>query len=186
MDIIDAEGNIIEFVFLVKNRKEYEDILESACKIAEIYGRVSVSDLFDLAGLDTTHMNLADCGRGWDLRMLKSCYGKWSSNTPDEYLMILPDPKPLDELKKEPDTRIFHFKTEMVNHPSHYQSTGGIEVIDVIKAFTADLKGVEAFDTGNVIKYICRWKNKNGIEDLKKAAWYINDLINILEEESNK
>jgi len=180
MDIIDAEGNIIEFVFSVKNRKEYEDILESACKIAEIYGRVSVSDLFDLAGLDTTHMSLADCRRGWDLRMLKSCYGKWSSNTPDEYLMILPDPKPLDELKKEP------VKTEMVNHPSHYQSTGGIEVIDVMAAFTSDLQGIEAVDTSNVIKYICRWKHKNGVEDLKKARWYIDHLINKLEEESNK
>ena len=97
--------------------------------------------------------------------------------------MVLPEPKPFSELDVltgmvEP--------AEMVNHPSHYQSTGGIEVIDVIKAFTADLKGVEAFDTGNVIKYICRWKYKNGIEDLKKAAWYINDLINNLEEESNK
>lgn len=64
-----------------------------------------------------------------------------------------------------------------VDHPIHYQSTNGIEVIDVINAFTKDLNGVEAFDTGNILKYICRWKHKNGIEDLEKARWYLDHLI---------
>ena len=65
----------------------------------------------------------------------------------------------------------------MVSHPSHYQSENGLEVIDVIEAFTFDLKGIEATDTGNIIKYICRWKKKNGLQDLKKAMWYLNHLI---------
>lgn len=65
----------------------------------------------------------------------------------------------------------------MVSHPDHYQSETGMEVIDVIEAFTFDLKGIEATDTGNVIKYICRWKKKNGLQDLKKAMWYLNHLI---------
>ena len=69
----------------------------------------------------------------------------------------------------------------MVDHPNHYQSEAGIEVIDVIEAYTKDLNGIEAFDTGNVIKYICRWKKKNGIEDLKKAKWYLEDLIEYVE-----
>lgn len=69
----------------------------------------------------------------------------------------------------------------MVSHPPHYQSETGMEVIDVIEAFTFDLKGIEATDTGNIIKYICRWKDKNGLQDLKKARWYINHLINHLE-----
>jgi hypothetical protein len=70
---------------------------------------------------------------------------------------------------------------EKVNHPSHYQSKNGLEVIDVMAAFTADLTGIEAVDTSNVIKYICRWKKKNGIEDLKKAAWYLDHLIEHVE-----
>ena len=41
---------------------------------------------------------------------------------------------------------------KMVSHPSHYQSETGLEVIDVIEAFTFDLKGIEATDTGNIIK----------------------------------
>ena len=59
---------------------------------------------------------------------------------------------------------------------------------DVIEAFTVDLKGIEATDTGNIIKYICRWKHKNGVQDLKKAMWYLQHLINHVEllEEENK
>ena len=74
---------------------------------------------------------------------------------------------------------------DMVAHPPHYQSSKGLEVIDVVEAFTDDLKGIEATDTGNVIKYICRWKHKNGIEDLKKARWYIDHLIKHVEKETN-
>lgn len=70
---------------------------------------------------------------------------------------------------------------KMVTHPPHYQSETGLEVIDVIEAFTAKLKGIEATDTGNVIKYICRWSEKNGIQDLNKAKWYLEHLINHLE-----
>ena len=70
---------------------------------------------------------------------------------------------------------------DMVNHPKHYKSESGLEVIDVIKAFTADLKGYQATDTGNIIKYILRWPHKNGLEDLKKARWYLDDLINTIE-----
>lgn len=68
-----------------------------------------------------------------------------------------------------------------VNHPQHYQSKSGLETIDVIEAFTEDLVGSEATNTGNVLKYMCRWKSKNGLEDLKKARWYLDRLIGIVE-----
>ena len=68
-------------------------------------------------------------------------------------------------------------KEEMVSHPDHYQSETGLEVIDVIEAFTFDLKGIEAVCTANAIKYLCRWKKKNGVQDLDKARWYIDRLI---------
>ena len=74
-------------------------------------------------------------------------------------------------LTKQPTTN------SMVNHPHHYQSEAGLEVIDVIEAFTAKLTGIEASDTANVIKYICRWKEKNGVQDLEKAKWYLEHLI---------
>lgn len=68
-----------------------------------------------------------------------------------------------------------------VNHPQHYQSKSGLETIDVIEAFTEGLVGGEATNTGNVLKYMCRWKSKNGLEDLKKARWYLDRLIGIVE-----
>ena len=68
-------------------------------------------------------------------------------------------------------------KKEMVNHPDHYQTEIGLEMIDIIAACTFDLNGIEAFDTGNIIKYVGRWKKKNGLEDLKKAKWYLEHLI---------
>lgn len=70
--------------------------------------------------------------------------------------------------------------SDMVMHPEHYQGEFGMEVIDVIENFTADLTGIEATDTGNIIKYACRWKKKNGVEDLEKIIWYCNHLINYL------
>ena len=75
---------------------------------------------------------------------------------------------------------------KMVSHPSHYQSKSGLEVIDVIAAFTEGLEGIEAVDTGNAIKYICRWKDKNGIQDLEKAMWYIQHLIDHLIKEDEE
>ena len=75
---------------------------------------------------------------------------------------------------------------KMVSHPSHYQSKSGLEVINVIEAFTEGLEGIEAVDTGNAIKYICRWKDKNGIQDLEKAMWYIQHLIDHLIKEDEE
>ena len=65
---------------------------------------------------------------------------------------------------------------DKVNHPSHY-CQGGIEVIDIIESAVTGLEPFEAVCAGNAIKYLCRWKHKNGVEDLQKAVWYINKLI---------
>lgn len=64
---------------------------------------------------------------------------------------------------------------DAVNHPQHY-TQGGIECIDALKAATTGLTGVEAFCTGNAIKYLWRWKHKNGVEDIDKAIWYLERL----------
>lgn len=75
---------------------------------------------------------------------------------------------------------------DMVNHPPHYISETGMEVIDVIEAFTSDLEGIEATDTGNILKYACRWKHKGGIEDVEKIIWYARHLVNHLKKKENK
>lgn len=75
-------------------------------------------------------------------------------------------------------------KVDMVNHPPHYQ--GKIECIEAIEEATKGLSGIEAACTANTIKYLWRWKKKNGIEDLKKAHWYLNHLIRKVEENDKK
>lgn len=75
---------------------------------------------------------------------------------------------------------------KMVSHPQHYQSKAGLEVIDVIEAFTDGLSGIEATDTGNIIKYACRWKQKNGVQDLEKIMWYTQHLIDHLKKKNSQ
>ncbi len=70
-----------------------------------------------------------------------------------------------------------------IEHPAHY-CQGGIECIDAIKAATVGKTGIEAVCVANVIKYLFRYENKNGLEDCKKAQWYINRLIQEIETKS--
>lgn len=73
---------------------------------------------------------------------------------------------------------------DMVNHPPHYE--GKVECIDALESATAGLEGIEAVDTANAIKYLWRWKKKNGKEDLKKAIWYIKHLLKTQGEPEDK
>ena len=63
---------------------------------------------------------------------------------------------------------------DMVNHPPHYNASG-IECIDAIEAATDD--GYEYYLQGNIMKYIWRYRYKNGLEDLHKAQWYLGKLV---------
>lgn len=78
---------------------------------------------------------------------------------------------------------MYECNDKMVSHPNHYQTKNGLEAITVIEAFTEELKGIEAVDTANVLRYILRWKKKNGVQDLRKAIFYIQHLIDHLEKE---
>lgn len=62
-----------------------------------------------------------------------------------------------------------------VNHPNHYQ--GKIECIDAIEVAVDGLHGIEAVFVANILKYVWRYRKKNGIEDLRKASWYLERLI---------
>ncbi len=71
-------------------------------------------------------------------------------------------------------TKISNTKTDMVNSPPHYNKAG-IECIDAIRAATGD--GYEYYLQGNIMKYLWRYRYKNGIEDLQKAQWYLDKLV---------
>ena len=69
---------------------------------------------------------------------------------------------------------------DMVNSPPHYNKSG-IECIEAIKAMTGD--GFKFYLQGNIMKYLWRYLYKNGVEDLKKAKWYLSELIDNVEED---
>ena len=66
-------------------------------------------------------------------------------------------------------------KPDPVNRPAHYTS-GGIECIDAMQAAFGD-EAIKDFCLCNAFKYLWRHRQKNGVEDLKKARWYLNRLI---------
>lgn len=63
---------------------------------------------------------------------------------------------------------------DMVNSPPHYNQAG-IECLDAIRAATNE--GYEFYLQGNIIKYLWRYRYKNGVEDLNKAKFYLERLI---------
>lgn len=62
-----------------------------------------------------------------------------------------------------------------VNRPSHYAS-GSIECIEAIKAQMTP-EEYQGYLRGNVVKYMWRWREKGGVESLRKARWYLDRLI---------
>ena len=65
-------------------------------------------------------------------------------------------------------------------NPDHYKQ-GKIECIDALEAATVNKTGIEAVCTANVIKYLWRYETKGGLEDIKKAKWYLERLIALKE-----
>ena len=64
---------------------------------------------------------------------------------------------------------------DAVNHPSHYAS-GGIECIDAIQASMTP-EEFQGYLKGNIMKYVWRWREKGGRQDLQKANWYLTLLL---------
>lgn len=70
-------------------------------------------------------------------------------------------------------------------NPSHYKQ-GKVECIDAIESATINKTGLEAVCVANVIKYLWRYEAKNGLEDVRKAQWYLAKLIDYLEAKNKK
>ena len=80
-------------------------------------------------------------------------------------------------------------KDKLIYYPRRSQikigAVDGIECIDAIRVVTSGLSGFEAYCTGTILKYLWRWKHKNGLEDLKKAEVYLRWLIEEVEPDAN-
>ena len=66
-----------------------------------------------------------------------------------------------------------------IDRPQHYADSG-IQCIEAIEASMSE-EALRGFLKGNVLKYVWRYEKKNGLEDLKKAKWYLKELIAHLE-----
>lgn len=86
------------------------------------------------------------------------------------------------EKKAKYEKDMVNYEKDMVNHPSHYLTETGLETFEIIEAILGK-EGAIYNCWGNVIKYISRWKKKGGLEDLKKAQWYISKMIELIERE---
>jgi CRISPR/Cas system-associated protein Cas5 (RAMP superfamily) len=85
--------------------------------------------------------------------------------------------KIMDTLMEETEEIMEYKPYDKVDRPMHY-TAGSIETIDYIQSVTEQVdNGFEAVCIGNALKYISRQHLKNGKEDLKKAIWYLNRLI---------
>lgn len=96
----------------------------------------------------------------------------WSDKSINEAYDIISGNK---SAKNMPDT---------VNHPAHYE-TGKYNCIDVMIE-TQGTETVANFCICNAFKYLYRWKNKNGIEDIKKAQWYIGKFLELQDQLEDK
>lgn len=165
-------------VFECKSIKQRRELLDEIKRNLSCYDYIYVDEVL---GMLDQRGPYAYGDKGWlakDFRF--STHDNYTKKTFDiivesEPTIIINPFKPT----KAPDP------TDNVNHPKHYKSKNGLECIEVIDAATEGLTGIEATHTGQVIKYIWRWKKKNGVEDLKKAKWYLDRLINHLEKEND-
>ena len=139
------------------------DILKNIIKES---GVVTVADFKHFGGIEHTE---EDHQYGWKNLDDVSVVEVSSIDCGKEYYLDLPEPELLT-------------KNDAVNHPSHY-TQGGIECIEAIKASMTPNE-FQDYCKGNVLKYIWRWRDKAGVEDLKKASVYLNWAIQSVEEEN--
>ena len=116
-----------------------------------------------------------DCGKGADTRYRKGI------SYEDQVRGLKPvELRSLEDIQGNSMPKTIKFvpfedtDNDAIN-PNHYKS-GNMECIDAL-AETLGSEGIKAFCKGNVIKYLWRYEKKNGVEDLRKAQWYLNKLI---------
>ena len=96
----------------------------------------------------------------------------------EEYIK---DMRHLDYMRMMAEKEKAMEEKDMVNSPIHYNKAG-IETIDALEAMLVD--GFDFYLQGNIVKYLWRFRYKNGVEDLKKAQWYLNKLIEVYDDKS--
>ena len=118
---------------------------------------------------------------------LRSSQGEIDPPTPQHKVDII-QPSDLSGLAAR-ESAVPHAKAQGASdpiRPNHYDlGLGhGLEVMDLIRANAAGLTGFQGFAFGNILKYVLRFRRKNGLEDLLKAKTYLDQLIQSLQDAS--
>jgi hypothetical protein len=122
----------------------------------------------------SVHKEPRSCPSFYDLSDIcgetQSCEACWKNAVQD--IRFKDDELDTNEIERAVD------KFDPVEKPKHYNS-GKFEVIEIIESIvnSMNLSPFEGYCIGNSLKYIARFKNKNGIEDIKKAQWHLERLI---------
>lgn len=117
-------------------------------------------------------------------RRMLDCKSCWEREVPEDthnkYFKAVPHGDGSWEFvlkEKAADAATHSSVSDNVSHPKHY-TAGKIECIDCIESIISPIKEPEqAFLAGQIIKYVARYTLKNGAEDLQKAKWYLDRLI---------
>lgn len=178
----------MSFTIKVSTNEEAFALRNAMHSMALETGKVRPSDVYTMLELNVPYAPDMEDGAFWTITEIRHIQIQKLEDT--GWSLTLPMPSAHDAKKEEypgvnkkETSNNYESKDDMVSHPPHYQSESGLEVIDVIKAFTEGLTGIVATDAGNIIKYACRWHKKNGIQDLEKILWYTQHLINELKQE---
>lgn len=162
----------------------------NACKIIEkIKESKRKNDMPDkVLNLNLLESHLIDCFRN-DFFVNGIINGILDKETRDGIVKESEEkdrPVIVDENDKETvkEKKVKEEKIDMVNHPPHYQICPGLEVIDIIDNVTEwlGLTGKEAYHYTQLLGYILRYKKKNGKEDLEKARFFLNRMIDKYDE----
>lgn len=174
--------------FYLHRSSDAENLKNEVLETIRVFGKITIGDYYELAVKYPTnweHIYISDDNDPEKMFHILTNYGWKNLLSIDilellggEWKLAMPKPTNLFEHEEEPEM------PNDISNPDYYKSEG-IEVIDVIRAFTDGLTGGEAFAAGNIIKYACRWKKKNGVSDLKKILWYTQYLINLLSERTD-
>lgn len=89
---------------------------------------------------------------------------------------VLAERRKMEDLQSRTNDANLQQAFDTVQRPAHYNQSG-IECIDAIAAAVKGKSGIEAACVANVIKYLWRYELKNGVEDVRKAQWYLDHLV---------
>lgn len=162
-----SHGNILCYAEVIKD--EWSQFKITLVRKEPNKEKIERHLVFDYPTIEKKHgwSNVVSCVFTEYKKQLGEWFGLYVDNN------ALEAPKEVEETKPAP-------AFDVVQKPKHY-NLGKVECIEAIESAIVGKNGLEAVYVGSIIKYLWRYEAKNGLEDVKKAKWYLDRLIKELE-----